>query len=398
MIYNISQPLIDSAVQCWACPIFDKLFQLISKIVSSAYSTLTIVCVGVFVIIFALYTVNAVWSNLKSNSPDTWHTKSLQKVVINSLFALLLLMTGVTFPRIITTITAEPVAHMTLAYTQVLTQQNPTSVEEAVSYTPEDMPDDEIFRPQLRNAVIEIMQSTIVIFQDFISIGIKIIDAAFEWEAFTGLGKLLTHIILFFIGLTLTWSFAKLFFKYCFYFADFIVAMAFFAFLFPISLMLLPFKGADGVPAWLSNLGKNIGAKQVKSLINSIVAMGSVVLTYIIILNVLMRFLVPDLNGEGMILPEHMSQLFEEDLGEDSFYSLSLVNMVALLFVLSYLEKQIPKITQMILGAFNVQEENKLSEQVGDVAMKFTEGAFNTVKNVGKTVIGKNKKPETPTK
>ena len=144
MIYNISQPLIDSAVQCWACPIFDKLFQLISKIVSSAYSTLTIVCVGVFVIIFALYAVNAVWNNLKSNSPDTWHTKSLQKVVINSLFALLLLMTGVTFPRIITTITAEPVAHMTLAYTQILTQQNPTSVEEAVSYTPEDMPDDKI--------------------------------------------------------------------------------------------------------------------------------------------------------------------------------------------------------------------------------------------------------------
>ena len=397
MIYNVSKSLVESATQCWACPVFDKLFQIISNIAGKSYTYLSLVCTVVFCIILAIYIFNAVWNNIKSDSPDPWHTKSIQKVFINSIFALGLLATGVTFPRLITTITAEPVAYMTSAYTQIITRTDPVSVNASVNYTPEAMADNGFFRPELRDAVIDVMKTTISVLQDFILMGVAVIDGAFDWEMFTGVGVLFKHLILFLVGLTLTWTFVKLFIKYCFYFADFIVAMAFFAFLFPLSLVLLPFKGADSVPGWLGKLGNNIGKKQITNMINSIVAMGSAVLSYTIIINILMRFLVmPELDGAEMIQATDMSALFAEDISENSTQSLTLMSCTALVFVLTYLEKQVPNISKMILGAFNVKEENKLSEQLGNEAMKLADNAFNLVKNTGKVILGKNKAPDAP--
>ena len=391
MIYNAAESLVLQATQCWACPVFDKLFQIISNTAGLAYRYLSMACIVVFCVILAIYIFNAVWNNIKSDSPDLWHTKSIQKVFINSIFALGLLATGVTFPKLITTITAEPVAYITSAYTQIITQTDPVSVAQNVPYTPEEMSDDGFFRPELRDAVINVMKTTIRVLQEFILMGVAVIDGAFEWEMFTGIGIFFKHIILFFVGLTLTWTFVKLFMKYCFYFADFIVAMAFFAFLFPLSLVLLPFKGADSVPGWLGKLGNNIGKKQITNMINSIVAMGSAVLTYTIIINILIRFMdIPVLN---------ITELFAQDISDSittSRESLTLMSCTALVFVLTYLEKQVPNVSKMILSAFNVKEENKLGEQLGDEAMKLADNTLKLIKNTGKTILGKNKAPDAP--
>lgn len=395
MIFNVAQNLINSGTDCLACPVFDKLFQVVSAVGTSAYTYLVGACFALFCILFAFYVINTVWNNMKNNSTDTWHTKSVQKVIINSLFALVLLATGVAFPRLITQITAEPVAHITLTYTQALTQQDPYATEQNVRYTPEPMRENEMFSPDLRDAVIDVMKGTVYVLQGFILGATGVIDASIEWSAFTGLGIFVKHVILFFVGLALLWSFAKLFIKYCFYFADFIVAMAFFALLFPISMILLPFKGAEGVPGWLGGLGNSIGKKQIKNLINSIVALGAVVLSYTIITNVLVGFLVPDApnNPESFI---NTADLFSQDFGINGFESMNLMSCTALTFVLAYLEQQVPKVSQMILSAFNVQPENKLGEQMGDMAIKLASNAINVVKNTGKTIMGKNGTPSAP--
>ena len=397
MIFNVAQNLIDNGTYCLACPVFDKLFQVVSTIGTSAYDYLVRACLGVFCILFAFYVINAVWNNMKNNSTDSWHTKSVQKVIINSLFALGLLATGIAFPRLITQITAEPVAHITLTYTRALTDQDFSASYDDVQYTPEPMAEDGMFSPDLRDAVIDVMKYTVFVLQGFILGAVGVIDASIEWTAFTGLGILLKHVILFFVGLALLWSFAKLFIKYCFYFADFIVAMAFFALLFPISMILLPFKGAEGVPGWMGKLGNSIGKQQIKNLINSIVALGAVVLSYTIITNVLMGFLSSNV---GNIDPENFintDALFREDFGINGFESMNLMTCTALVFVLAYLEQQVPKVSQMILSAFNVQPENKLGEQMGDMAIKLASNAINVVKNTGKTIMGKNGTASAPT-
>ena len=98
-------------------------------------------------------------------------------------------------------------------------------------------------------------------------------DNAFTWKALLGIGALIKHIVLFFIGLYLTLGFFKLFFRYCCYFADAIVAMAFFAFFFPLSLATFAFNGAENVPEVIKKIGKNVGVNQIKNLISSIVTL-----------------------------------------------------------------------------------------------------------------------------
>lgn len=391
---NFLNPVVDATVQCWGCPLFDRLFQVVSNAAGAVYKQFAIFCAILFCVIFAFFVVNAVWQNIKGGVKDPWYQKSVKPVFINSLVALSLLSLGVYLPRFVTSVTFEPAAKIALIYTQSMVQMDTDTVAEKVTYQPMEMRDDGFFRPQLRDTIILLMKTTITQFQSYMKLGIAVMDAAFTWDALLGVGMLLKHIIMFFMGLYLVYGFFKLFVRFCFYFADIIVAMTFFAFFFPLSLMLVSFKGAGG-PAWISTLGKNVGTNQFKKLINAIVALAAAVMTYTVIMVVIAKFF--SASGADSAELMHLittGQVFADDLNTDNLATITLTGAVVLVYVLNFIYSQIPKVSNMVLSAFDVSAENQLSEQLANDAMRLTTVVVDAAKKVGGTIIsgGEGKK------
>lgn len=125
--------LVDSSVQCWGCPVFDRLFQIVSDAAAAVYDQFVIFCAILFCVLFAFYVINAVWKNMKGGVTDPFYQKSLKPVLINSLVALAFLSMGIVMPRFVTTITFEPVANIALIYTQSMLKTNPDTVNERVT-------------------------------------------------------------------------------------------------------------------------------------------------------------------------------------------------------------------------------------------------------------------------
>lgn len=387
-------PLIDSSVQCWGCPIFDRLFQIVSNAAAAVYDQFVIFCAIIFCVLFAFVVLNAVWQNIKSPTPDPWYQKSLKPLLINSLVSLTFLSMGVYLPRFVSSVTFEPVANVALIYTQSMLQTNPETVNEHVTYQPMEISDDGFFRPELRDSIILLMKTTITQFQSYIKLGIAVMDKAFSLDALLGIGNLIKHIILFFIGLYLAYAFFKLFWRFCCYFADIIVAMTFFAFLFPLSLILVAFKGADA-PSWVTNLGKGIGTKQFKKLINAIIALAAAVLTYTVIMVIIAKFFsAPGQSAADIMQLITSGEVFAGDLSGDNLAAMTLGGCIILVYVLNFLYTQIPTVTQMVLDSFGVSQENQLSEQLADDAMKLTSTIVETVKKAGATIISGGKKDD----
>ena len=388
---NIVNPLIDASVQCWGCPIFDRLFQIVSNAAANVYQQFTIFCAILFCILFAFFVINAVWQNIKKNSDDPFSQKSIKPIFINSLIALTFLSMGIYLPRFITTITFEPAANIALIYTQSMLQTDNEVVNEKVTYQPTEISDNGFYRPQLRDTIIMLMKTTITQFQSYIKLGIAVMDKAFSIKALLGIGALLKHIMLFFIGLYLAYGFFKLFIRFCFYFADIIVAMTFFAFFFPLSLILVAFKGGD-VPAWISSLGKKVGTNQFKTLINAIITLAAAVLTYTVIMVIIAKFFsAPGQSADEIMALITSGNIFSSDLSYDNIAGMTLVSCIILVYVLNFIYAQIPKVTSMVLDTFGVSEEKQLSEQLANDAMKLTTNVINTAKEIGKTIINGGK-------
>ncbi len=387
-------PVIDASVQCWGCPIFDRLFQIVSNAAAAVYDQFVIFCAIIFCVLFAFVVLNAVWQNIKSPTPDPWYQKSLKPLLINSLVSLTFLSMGVYLPRFVSSVTFEPVANVALIYTQSMLQTNPETVNEKVHYQPMEISDDGFFRPELRDSIILLMKTTITQFQSYIKLGIAVMDKAFSLDALLGIGNLIKHIILFFIGLYLAYAFFKLFWRFCCYFADIIVAMTFFAFLFPLSLILVAFKGADA-PSWVTNLGKGIGTNQFKKLINAIIALAAAVLTYTVIMVIIAKFFsAPGQSAADIMQLITSGEVFAGDLSGDNLAAMTLGGCIILVYVLNFLYEQIPNVTQMVLDSFGVSQENQLSEQLANDAMKLTSTIVETVKKAGATIISGGKKDD----
>ena len=387
--------LVDTTVQCWGCPVFDRLFQIVSNAAAAVYDQFVIFCVILFCVLFAFYIVNAVWKNMKNDVSDPFYQKSIKPVIINSLVALALLSMGIMLPRFITSITFEPVANITLIYTQSMLQTNPEDVNERVTYQPMEISDDGFFRPELRDTIVMLMKTTITQFQSYMKLGIAVMDKAFSLDALLGIGSLIKHIILFFIGAYLFYGFFKLFWRFCCYFADIIVAMTFFAFFFPLSLILVAFKGGDA-PGWMSNLGKKVGTNQFKNLINAIIALAAAVLTYTVIMVIISKFFA----APGQSTTEIMElitngNIFAGDLSDDNLAAMTIGGCVILVYVLNTLYKEIPNVTKMVLDAFGVSAENQLSEQLANDAMKLTTNIVDMAKKVGKNILSGGEKKDT---
>lgn len=385
---GVMNTLVDQTVQCWGCPVFDRLFQIVSDAAGAVYGHFAFICAVLFCVMFAFFVLNAVWQNIKGGVSDPWYAKSVQPVLINSIVAMVLLGMGVYLPRFVTSVTFEPAAQIALAYTQSMIHMDSVDVNERVTYVPEPMSDDGFYRPQLRDTVIMLMKTTITQFQSYMKLGIAVMDSAFSWSALLGVGALIRHIIIFVIGLYLVYGFFKLFLRFCFYFADLIVAMTFFAFFFPLSLVMTAFKGAQHVPAWMGNIGKGLGTDQFKNLINAIISLAAAVITYTVIMVIIAKFFASSGTDTADLM--HLittGDVFAADLSDENVAGITLMGAIVLIYVLNFIYGQIPQVTKMILGAFNVSNENKLSEQLADDAMKLAKNIANAATTAGKALV-----------
>lgn len=375
--------VVDNIVQCWACSVFDNLFSIISNAAAAMYEQLTYFGVIIFCILFAFYVINAVWQNIKNDSQDPFFQKSVKPVLIKSLVALSLLGLGLTVPQIISKITFEPVAAVTLEFSKSML---PPDYVVSTDYTPIQLNTNGFFNPQLRDTILELIQTSITNFQVYIKMGIGIIDSAFSISALLWIGSLVKHLIICFIGLFLTYNFLRLFIKYSFCFLDIIVAMALFAFFFPLSLVFFVFKGANNVPSWMSKLGGDLGSGQIKQLINAIVSVVSTILTYTIIMMIIRGFL--NSNGTDIdMLDTSYESLFNFDLENSSAMQITFAGSIVLVYVIRYIADQIPEITKKILSVFNVSQNDSLSDKTGKDVLKLTELVANNAKKLVTNIV-----------
>ncbi len=386
---------VDSMVQCWGCGVFDRLFQIVSDAAALVYDKFASFCIVLFCIMFSFFVINAVWKTVRGNVSDPLYEKSIQRVFINAIICIGLLGMGVALPRLLTSVTFEPVAQVAQTYTQAMINIDHDTVAEKVTYEPQKMSEDGFYRPELRDKIIMLMKTTITQFQSYIKLGIAVMDSAFSWSALLGIGALIKHFILFVIGLFISWNFFKLFFRYCCYFADIIIAMAYFAFFFPFSLMLFAFNGADNVPNWIGGLGKTVGVNQFKNLINAIITLASAVITYTVIMAIIAKFFAaPDVSSADLMNAITTGQIFDAELDLTNTEAMTFISCIVLVYVLNYIQGQIPQVSKMVMSVFGVSEEKQLSEQLANDMMNLTKTVVETTKKIGKTIISGGEKKE----
>ncbi len=384
---NWMNNLVDGTVQCWGCGIFDRLIGVISNASAAVYREFSLFCILIFCLLLSFYVLYAVWNNIRGGISDMMYQKYLKPVIINSLFVFALLGMGVFLPRFITTVTFEPVADFTLMYTHSMINANDEVVNQKVTYETLPMRDDGFYRPELRDKIIMLMKTTITQFQSYMKLGIAVMDNAFSWSALKGIGALLKHIMIFAMGLYLLYGFFKLFIKFCFYFVDVIVAMTFFAFFFPLSLVMFVFRNSEA-PGWVKQIGKGVGADQFKNVINAIVTLAAAVLTYTVIMVIIAKFF----SSAGTSTADLMTMITNGTvtaaaLSDDNLAAMTLMGCIVLVYVINFLSDQIKSVTTMVMSVFDVSEENKLGEQLGNDILKVSENIIKTTKDIGKAII-----------
>ena len=171
--------------------------------------------------------------------------------------------------------------------------------------------------------------------------------------------------------------------------------MALFAFFFPLSLIMVVFKDVKEVPKWFGDIGKSVGVAQIKNLISAIVTLGSVVLTYTVIMVIVAKFFsAPDASVVGLMDAITSGQIYADDLNTENLQAMTLISCIALVYVMNFIFSQIPQITKMILSAFAVEENTKHGEQFAEDMMTLSKDAFNIVVNTGKTIMSGGKDKE----
>ena len=373
--------LTESLMQCWTCPIFDRLFEIISNTAAAAYQRLTVISVIIFIVLMGFYIINAVWQNIKNAGTDPFFQKSVKPVLIKSLIALALLSAGLMVPRLISVITFEPAAEITYQFSDAMLKSLNQNITVAEYANPINLGDNGFFSADLRDTILKILVSSVSSFQVYIQVGLDIMGAAFSIKKLIGISALIKHIIVFFIGLFLTYNFGKLFIKYSFCFMDIIVAMAMFAFFFPLSLVFFIFKDANSAPGWMKKLGGDLGSGQIKKLINAIVSVAATILTYTIIMAIIAGFL--NLNS----MTGSVESLFDFDLDNSKAMELTVAGTIVLVYVINHIAGEIPKVTQKIFEAFDVKQENPISKEMGENVWKLTSIVANNAKNLAKTII-----------
>jgi hypothetical protein len=229
-----------------------------------------------------------------------------------------------------------------------------------------------------------------------IKIGMVMVDHAFSWKALWGVSALLKHIIIFFMGIYITWAFFKLFIKFCFYFADVVIDLTVFAFFFPLMLTLFVFKNSKSAE-WITNMSSNITPKYFKNVIDSIVSLATVVITYVVIMVIIAMFF-ESKNGDSAAMTAQImdGSIYAGDLADDNLAMVTLGGFLVLVYIVMYLAENIKQVSKMITDAFGVAERHEVGNTLGDDAIKVGKNAFDFAKSTGKILwdSATGKKPE----
>jgi hypothetical protein len=390
------QPLVEkTTAQCWGCGVFDELFRVVSIAGAALYEYMSWLAVILLSVFIAFYILHSVWENLKANVDDFTYDKYLRPVLVNSLVVLsLLLVAGIAFPRLITRVTIEPVAQITLVYSQAMLNKTTEEVNFMVQHESKPMEEEGFYRQELRDTIVLLIKTSTTQFQAMMLLGLHIMDGAFTWSAMLGIGALIKHVIMFFMGLTLAWGFFKLFIKFCFYFVDVIINLSMFAFFFPLGLVFFVFKDSQSKD-WVKDLGKNIAPGMLNKVIGSIVTLATVVITYMVIMVLISRFFAGDAVDGAVLVDAVLSgDLYKGDISSDNMAAMTLAGMIVLVYVVQFLAGRIGEVSKMITDTFNIKPETpKVGEEIGKDVVKFGE---DTVKYAGDKTkvlmgIGENK-------
>ena len=394
---QIGDFFVDTTMKCWACGVFDNLFAIISDSAALMYNQLAIFGVVIFCILFSFYIVNAVWENIKGKSSDKMFqdsldtksllNKSIKPVLIKSMIALALLGMGLQVPKLISKITFEPVATVTLEFSKVIIPNDYPMVQD---YQKIQLSEDGFFSPKLRDTILALIQTSITNFQVYVKIGLGIIESAFSINKLVWISSLVKHLIVFFIGLLLTYTFVRLFIKYSFCFMDIILAMALFAFFFPLSLVFFIFKDASGAPGWMKKMGGDLGSGQIKSLINAIASVAATILTYTIIMVVISGYF----KGHGVDITAFENSIdtfFDFDLENSDAMQLTFAGTIVLVYVIRYISDQVKPVTKKIFETFNININTTESEKMGDNMLKLTSIIANEAKKIATTIVNPDK-------
>ena len=105
-------------------------------------------------------------------------------------------------------------------------------------------------------------------------------------------------------------------------------------------------------------------------------------------------FASPDASTTDIMNAITTGKIFDVDLSDDNIASLTITGTVVLVYVIDFIQKEIPNVSKMILSAFNVQSKNDLSEQLANDVETLTRATFDTVKKIGATVISGGEKKD----
>ena len=171
---ELANSFVDSTVQCWACPVFDNLFAIISNTAAAAYYRLSVFSVIIFSILFCFYLFNVVLqtsgvSNIlalvglqKADSKvSESYIKTLQPVIIKSLLVLALLGAGLIVPKLISQITFEPAAILTLQYSKAMLLSTDVNI---ANYSAIPLDDSGFFNSALRDTILQLLQTRYLLF------------------------------------------------------------------------------------------------------------------------------------------------------------------------------------------------------------------------------------------
>ncbi|MDR1696878.1 MAG: hypothetical protein LBR41_01500 [Rickettsiales bacterium] len=376
---------VDKTVTCWGCDVFDRLFRVVSAAGAAIYEKMILFAAIGFGAWFAFYAIYSFWKNISGGEPDPMYQKYLKPVLLNSVVIFSLFGLGVMLPRFVTTVTLEPVARMTMIYTQSMMQTTDERVNERVPYSADAMPENGFYRGELRDDILQIMKTSTTLFQSMIHFGLVIMDSAFSWDAIFGVGNLFMHILVFLAGLFFVYSFFKLFIRFMFYFVDVIIALTMFAFLLPVAMVLYIFKNSESAE-WVKKLGDNITGKNgiFKNAVNTIVSLGAVVITYIVITVIMVAFLdSPNLDMAAILNGE----LFSGDVDVPAAPTVGAI--IVLVIVVQFLADKIQDVAKEILSAFDITESHEIGDQLGAGAEKLFDRGLSLSKNVAGTIYAR---------
>ncbi len=394
---GIFESATQKTIQCWGCPVFDLLFQIVSKTAAALYDKMAYLGLIIMAFGLAFYVLYIIIKNMKTVKDVGEYQKKLLPTLINAAVISALLGMGVAFPKLVTRATFEPITNVTIMYADAVLQTTPEFVDARVKYEPMpiDKNSEHFYNPELRDGIIRLMKTSTTVFQSFIMFGFAAISSAFTWSDVINLPGLLEHTLIFLLGLIIIWFFFKLFIKFCWHFVDVIVALTMFAFFFPLMLVGYVFQNSES-----SGVVKGLGsttASFFSDVINAITTLFAVMITYIVSMTIMAYFLSGSSNPAGNPMMQYIlsGDYSSAELALRSpLATNALLGIITLAFVIEFIMREIPRVQSMITDAFSVKPSTTHGDNVNTNLEKLAGDITNTTKKFIKSFKKKEDKKQ----